>query len=303
MPVDERIAQLASRQHGLVTRGQLRHLGLDRSALRRRREAGRIHPVLVGVYAVGHTALTEESRLLAAVMACGPDALLSHEHAAYLWGLRPSWVEADLTRINVTVPASSGRGRRSGIVVHRATLDPRDRVRHRKIPVTSAARTLLDLGAHLGLRDVERAIDQALTDRITTPRELRRTLVTSAGSRGAAALRSVLDGAERFDTLTRSELEEAFLRLVRKGRLPPPTLNARIDGLRIDAVWRTERVAVELDGYRWHRTRGRMESDRDREARLRRTGWTPVRYSARQVFDEPFVVLADLVAILSRRRA
>lgn len=301
--VDERIGKLATRQHGLVTHGQLRALGLGRSAIRHRRESGRIHPVLVGVYAVGHTAFTEEARLLAPVMACGPHALLGHAHAAHLWALLPAWVEIDLATINVVVPPDCGRGRRRGIAVHRIAIDPRDRTSHKGIPVTTPARTILDLGAQTDLRGVERAIDQAITDRRTTPRELRDLLSRSPGSPGAAKLRSLLDGAERFDTLTRSQLEEAFLRLVRESRLPDPSLNARIEGLRVDAVWRRERVAVELDGYRWHRTRTRIESDRERELRLRQAGWTPVRYSARQVLDEPLVVLADLAAVLAGRRA
>ena len=145
-------------------------------------------------------------------------------------------------------------------------------------------------------------MDQAITDKRTTPDALRAVLSRSAGSRGAAVLRTIIDAAERFDHLTRSQLEESFLALVRGAGLSPPALNVRIEKMRVDAVWRAERVAVELDGYRWHRTRSRIEADRDREAKLRRRGWTPLRYSARQVFDQPLVVVGDLASVLARNR-
>ena len=121
------------------------------------------------------------------------------------------------------------------------------------------------------------------------------------GRRGAARLRRLIATAERFDSLTDSELEEAFVALARSAGLPTPALNQRIAGMRVDAVFRAQRVAVELDGYRWHRSRYRQESDRRREARLRQLGWAPVRYSASQVFDDPLVVVADLGSILATR--
>ena len=107
----------------------------------------------------------------------------------------------------------------------------------------------------------------------------------------------------RFDSLTDSELEEEFIRIVRSAGLPVPALGQRIEGMKVDAIWRAERVVAELDGYRWHRTGYRQDRDRRREARLRQLGWLPVRYSAAQVFDSPLAVVADLVAVLIARRS
>jgi very-short-patch-repair endonuclease len=157
---------------------------------------------------------------------------------------------------------------------------------------------LIDLGTVHESRELERAIDQALTNQRLHPRELRETLDRYPTTPGCAAARHVLATADRRSTVTESKLEERFLRLVRDAGLPPPALNARLGRMRVDALWEGQRVAVELDGYRWHRTRARQESDRRREATLRRLGYTSLRYSATQVFDQPLAVVADLVAAL-----
>lgn len=303
MHVDERIARLASGQHGLVTVGQLRRLGVGRGSIAHRLRVGRLHRVRTGVFAVGHPSLSPEARLLAAVMACGEHAILSHQHAADLWELLPPWIELDLAAINVSVPPGSRRGRRPGLEVHRLEIEDRDRAARRGIPVTSPSRTLVDLANRVAPRTLERAIDQALTDRLVTAPGLHSALDRAGSSRGTRSLRALLAATERFETVTQSELEEAFLVLVRRAALPMPALNVPLLGRRVDAVWSAQRVAVELDGFRWHRTRRRMESGLTEAADLRRAGWVPVRYSARQVFDEPMVVVADLAPLLVRRQA
>lgn len=302
MQVDRRIARLAQRQHGRITAGQLERLGLTRGEIDYRLEVGRLHRVHAGVFAVGHADDTSEGQMLAAVMACGHEAVLSHLHAAHLWDILPPWVEVDLSAIHVTVPPGCRRGRRPGIVVHRAELGEQDRSRRRDIPITSPAHTLLDLGSIVQVRDLERAVDQVLTDELAAPDALWSVVAMHPRRRGARALRSLLEATERFDRLTRSQLEEALLALIRQAQLPEPQLNMRLAGYRIDAAWPHERVAVEVDGYRWHRTRRRLESDRRREAAIRRAGWMPLRYSARQVLDEGLAVLADLSRALAERR-
>lgn len=247
--------------------------------------------------------MSQEGELLAAVMTCGAEAALSHDHATYLWGMLPPWAEVDLSTIHVTVPPSSGRGRRRGIIVHRSPLSKDERILHGAIPVTTPARTLVDYAARAELRALERAVDQSVTDGIVTSGKLRDAAMRHGRRPGGAAMRGLLGAAERYDSLTRSELEEAFLELVRSAGLPAPELNRRIERLRVDAVWRRERVAVELDGYRWHRTRARVEADRHRELILRKAGWFPLRYSARQVFEEGPAVLVDVATVLARRRA
>jgi very-short-patch-repair endonuclease len=301
--VDRRIAALALRQHGLITFRQLQRLGLSRRAVQYRVETGRLHRIHVGVFAVGHAAITARGVLLAAVMSCGSEAALSHVHAGLVFELFPPWIEVDPTPTHVSVPLGSGKGRRAGLVVHRAPLPAVDMRVEDGIPVTSPCRTLLDLGSMLDARGLERAVDQAIGDRRTTVRSLHDILERYPHRRGAAALRRLLAVAERFDTVSRSELEDAFLGLVRGAGLPQPSLNFRVGRMRIDAAWPSARVAVELDGHRWHRTRHRQETDRAREASLRRLGWFPIRYSHRQVFDQPGVVIADLAPIIAGRRA
>jgi very-short-patch-repair endonuclease len=188
------------------------------------------------------------------------------------------------------------------LLIHRAALPAREVRSRDAIPVTSPARTVVDVAGRSPKREVERMVDQALTDRRCTEAELRAVADRSPRLPGASALRRLLDAAESLETLTRSELEEAFLSLIRSAGLPTPALNLRVQRMRVDAAWRTERVAVELDGYEWHRTRRRHDADRGRDAALRRLGWLPVRYSFRQVIDEPVAVIADLAPILTRRR-
>ena len=299
---DERIARLAAKQHGLVTRGQLRRLDLSDGAVRGRRESGHLRAVHAGVFAVGHDALTDSARMLAAVMACGPEALLSHTHAADVWDILPPWGRPGMSAIHVTVPATSGRGRRPGIVAHRTRLPGADRAAKLGIPITTSARTVLDLAGIVDTRSLERAIDQALTSELTSIDALHICAAAHRGSRGAGALRRILEASARFDSLTDSELEERFLKLVRSAGLNLPRLNARVAGMRVDATWPAEGVAIELDGYRWHRTRSRAEADRQREMRLRAAGWAVLRYSARQVFEEPLRVTADLASELREGR-
>lgn len=300
MHANERIARLAGRQHGLVTGAQLRRVGVGQGAVAHRIRTGALRRVHVGVFAVGHDSLTNRGRMLAAVMACGPQAVLSHTHAAHLWELLPPWEEIDLSEVHVTVPPCCARGRRPAIAIHRSRMEAEDRTDHEALPVTSPARTLIDLGELLDPRAVERAVNQAISDRRTSVPELRAAHARCGGRRGTRVMRELLAGVERFDGVTDSVLEEAFLALVRAARLPEPSTNIRVRGMRIDASWRAERVAVELDGYRWHRDRSRVEADRAREMKLRAGGWTPLRYSARQVFDEPLLVVADLSRTLAR---
>lgn len=299
---DRAVSRIAARQHGLIGGRQLATLGLDKGAVAHRVRAGRLHRIRAGVFAVGHTAITEEATLLAAVIACGSAAVLSHDHAADHRRLLPPWMEPDVTAIHVTVPPHCGRGRRPGIAVHRSLLAPADRHENRAIPVTSPGRTILDLSAALDLRALERLIDQALTDRRASLADLRAILGRRERRAGSAKLRQLIASSERFDSVTRSELEERLLGLIRESGLPRPSVNVRVAGLLVDASWAAERVVVEVDGYRWHRTRSRQESDRSRELRLRRAAWLVLRYSARQLFDEPLQVVADLSGTLASRR-
>jgi very-short-patch-repair endonuclease len=303
MAVDAVIAELAARQHGLVTHRQLRRLGLSDSAIKHRVATGRLHRLHVGVFSVGHDLLSDRAVLLAAVMACGRNSALSHLHAAHVFGLLPRWTDLELRPTHVTIPRDCARGRRPGILVHRAALPAAEITIQEGIPITTPARTILDCGAITDDRTLELIVDQAITDEATSITELHAIVRRHEHTPGAAALSHLLAAAERFDSVSDSRLAEAFVKLVRDARLPEPVLNHRIGQMRVDAGWPAERVAVELDGYRWHRTRARQETDRRREAALRRFGWLPVRFSYRQVFNTPVAVAADIAAVLAGRRA
>jgi predicted transcriptional regulator of viral defense system len=293
LPVGERLGQrlaaLAARQHGLVTHAQLVALGLDDAAIRRRVRDGRLHRVGRGVYAVGHPELTVHGRFLAAVFGCGPGAALSHESAAVLWGIRPPRGP----RIDVTVPASSGRRNRRLVVVYRSAPRPDEVTLKDGVPVTTPARTLLDLAGTLSRRQLERALDQAeyldLDLRGLAPRQ---------GRRGGALLRAVLASHEAGTTWTRSELEERMLALCRRGGISPPVVNGEVEGFEVDFHWPDQRFAVETDGWSAHRGRGAFERDRVKDAQLVEAGWRVIRITRSRLAREPGAVAAQLARLL-----
>jgi very-short-patch-repair endonuclease len=295
VPLDRRIASLAAEQFGVVARGQLREVGLTESGIARRVDAGRLHRVRRGVYSVGHPVLGRHARLLAAVLSCGPGAVLSHASAAALWGLRPS----DAAYIDVTVFGPSRR-RGAGLRVHRARRLGADEIAtHAGIPVTSVARTILDLAPTL--RD-DRALGRIL-DRAEVLQTIDVTsLVAVAGAHpghpGAGRLRRAL--AEHTPgPLTRSDLEERLLALCRNRGLPRPRVNHFVAGLEVDFLFAEQRVVVEADGWAYHRSRAAFERDRARDAALALAGYRVLRFTDRQVEREPATVAAAIAAALS----
>ena len=271
---DLEIATLADAQHGVVAR---RQLALTGQAIARRVRAGRFRPLYRGVYAVGHTALRLEGRWMAAILASGDDAVLSHASAAAAWELRPVGSGA----IHVTVPGDTGRTRRSGIRVHRSvTLQPRDTATVRGIPITAPVRTVVDLAATLEGRPLEQALDRAELLGLVDFGELRRA--ARPARPGAPALRAVLL-AYTGATLTRSELEEAFLGLCDDHGIERPEANARIEGFTVDFAWRDRCLIVEVDGYAHHRSPTAFEDDRERDVMLTLAGWRVLRFTWRQV--------------------
>jgi very-short-patch-repair endonuclease len=299
-PCREReLAALATRQHGVVSIGQLHQLGLDGRLVRRRQLAGRLHRVHRGVYAVGHAALAVDGRRMAAVLACGERALLSHRSAAAAWGLRPT----SRTRWEVT---TSQRGRRSptGIELHAArALAADDATTLRGVPITSVSRTLVDLAGVVPHHALERAVHEAEVLRLLDVTAVRAALARANGRRGAGLLRAIL--AEPPPGPTRSMLEERFLRLCRSGRLPLPRLNAHVSAsgalVEVDALWRQQRVIVELDGAGAHLTRRAFHADRRRDAALAAEGYVVVRFTWQRITRERAAVLAELQRILTLR--
>ena len=287
-PLDAAIAELAERQHGVVALHQLQSAGLGRAAVAKRARAGRLHRIHRGVYAVGRPGLTGNGRRMAAVLAYVPGTVLSHRSGAGLWALRPD----NRPSVEISVPRRGIRGR-PGIDVHASTLDPEDVTIEDGIPVTTVARTLVDLGDVTSRRNVERAVEQAEILRLFDRRQIDDALRRAGRRRGTRVLSSVLEELSG-PTLTETGLEEAFLAIVREAGLPDPEVNAPMtlsDGtpVRIDFLWRRERLAVETDGHPFHRTRQAMERDTRRDQLLRLAGFEPVRYTDTQVALEPRV--------------
>jgi very-short-patch-repair endonuclease len=265
---DRPLALLAANQHGVVSLEQLRDIGISSHAIAHRVRTGRLHRLHRGVYAVGHARLTNEGRWKAAVLAIGPDAVLSHRSAAALWGLLPT----QPSHPEVTVPGHGGRRRRKRIRLHRSTsLHPADTTLRMGIPVTTPVRTLADL-------------------RRCTSEDEFRAAHRQAELRGYRLGERHGEGPE----LTRSELERRFLRLCSRHGLSPPEVNVRIGNYLVDFLWRDARLIVETDGYRYHRGRAAFEYDYRRQARLIAAGFEVLRFTWSQVVDEPREVLGAL---------
>jgi very-short-patch-repair endonuclease len=297
--VDMALAALAARQHGVVSSAQLLTLGLDTRAVHHRAATGRLHRIHRGVYAVGHESLSFDARRMAAVLACGDEALLSHRSAAAAWGLR----ETSRARWDITTPR---RGRRSlpGMDLHTArSLAPDDATVLRGIPITSVPRTLVDLAAVLSADALERVVHQAEVLRLLDVAAVGAVLARSAGRRGTGRLRVLL--AQPSPGPTRSALEERFLGVIRAARLPTPRLNAHVATaeslVEVDVLWPRHRVIVELDGAAAHQTRGAFQADRRRDAALAAEGYVVVRLTWQRVTRERGDVVRQLRRLLDLR--
>ncbi len=293
------IAVLAGRQHGVVARRQLLQLGFSRDQVTRLRASHRLHVVHRGVYAVGHRVLSEKGHWMAAVLACGPGALLSHRSAARLRGLQrpsPSYVE-------VTVP--SRRGRISGVRAYICALvQPQDRDTLEGIPCTSVALTLLNLAGVAPRRGVERACDEAEVQEVFDLAAIDDVLARRRGCHGAPLLRAVLAEHAIGTTLTRPGLEERTLRLLDAAAIPRPQVNVRLScgggaAPEVDFLWRAQRLVLETDGGRFHSTRSQIERDRRKEVVLVRAGYRVLRATWLQVEREPRSVALMVAAALA----
>ena len=282
-PADFRLAALAERQHGVVTVRQLRALGLSSSAVRYRVGVGRLHPIHRGVYAVGHRQLSENGRFLAAVAAVGTGAVLSHIAAGSLWGLAPC---RDGVGIDVSVTRSIRP--RPGIRLHVVRSLPRtDATRRAGIPVTTPARTLLDLAGVLGAKALARAVHEGEVQRVVTNIDLREQLHAATGRREVAVLRALVD---QGPVPTRSELEDATFALLRRHGFPRPEINTRPPGLpawvEVDFLLGGTPVVIEVDGDRFHATRWRRRLDARKQALLEAAGYRVIRLTQEQVTAE-----------------
>src|SRR4051794_19612793 len=243
---------LAARQHGVVARPQLIALGVGRHVITRHLQRGRLHVLHRGVYAVGHPSLTREGRWMAAVLAGGEGAVLSHRSAAALWGIRAGAGG----KAEITAPSERRHPR---IAAHLVRLRADEMTVHRRIPVTTPARTLLDLAALLDEHQLARAAERAEALRLTSPTSLEALAARYRGRPGVPALGRIAPNVAA--TTTRSELERRFLTLLDAERLPRPLVNVPIEGAEADFAWPARRLVVELDGYETHGTRAAFERD------------------------------------------
>jgi Transcriptional regulator, AbiEi antitoxin/Protein of unknown function (DUF559) len=263
---DARVAAIAGRQHGVVSSRQLEAAGLTPSGVRRRVQAGRLHRLHRGVYAVGHSGLSDKGRWMAAVLACGPRAAVSHRSAAALWEL----LRTRSGPIDISVPGNGGREGHTGIRLHRSrTLSTAVVTRRHGIPVTRPARTIDDLRGSVAEKELRRAIRQA----------------------------NVLGlplGPHVKPDRTRSDLELDFLALCRRHGIPTPEVNVKVGGIEADFLWRDARLIVETDSYIYHRGEVAFQDDHNRNLKLRLRGYEVLRIGEEQIDNEPAAVAEAL---------
>lgn len=291
---DRGVSAIAAEQHSLITVPQLAYVGLDRNAVRHRTGEGRLHRIHRGVYAVGHGAIAQISFLAAGVLASGAGSVLSHWSAAALWKLLP-FIEG---RVHVS---SAGRNRRSrnGLAVHRPhELPRREFVVRELIPVTSPARTVVDVADAGG--DFESAINEGRALHRFGDSQLRRAVESSPNRIGAKRLAAFLD-AEQSPGFSRSKAETILRELIEAARLPPAHRNVRAHGYELDFYWPDLRLNVETDGSTTHTRERNFESDRARDADLATHGVQVLRFTWKQLTREPMVVIARLAAAMAVR--
>lgn len=298
---DRAIAALAERQHGVVAHRQLLALGLNEDAVDYRLLVGRLHAVHRGIYAVGHRNLTKAGRWMAAVSACGPTAVLSHRDAAALWLIRRD----SRSLIEVTAPGRS-RHARPGIVVHRPRrFEPDERTEIDGIPVTTVARTLLDLAGTLSLERLTRAWDESVRLGVFDLADLERVRGRFKRRRGIHKIDALIAQARPVPPESRSDLERRGFELFRDAAdIPTPAVNLWILDMEVDLVWTKEKLVVELDHEEWHaKTRIQRERDNARDVKLQVAGYRVLRVSGFRLDTDPTGIVQDVRDLLAASAA
>jgi very-short-patch-repair endonuclease len=277
----------------VITRTQLSELGVGTDAIDYRLRLCRLCPVHRGVYTIGHRLLTKHGHWMAAVLACGPEAVVSYHAAAALWRIRGG------TRIEVTAPGSK---RRPGIKLHRADLPADETTTHDGIPTTTVPRTLLDLSAVVQRSELRSALRQAEQLKLTDPLWLGDLVERYPRKPGIRAVKALMEEAQSGLGVIRSELEERFQALLLNAAVPRPETNAQIEGMEVDCAWPEHNLIVELDGHATHQGPLAFEQDRARDRRLEAAGWRVIRITWRQLHDTPGEVEADLRTLMGPGR-
>lgn len=296
---DATIQEIGARQYGVVARWQLLETGLSGREVQYRLEAGRLRRVHRGVYAVG--AVTGEYHAeMAAVLACGDRCHLSHRSAAALWGLLARSAQGAVGGTVAVTTVRDIRPNDPGIRVHRVTGLYTDEVTVRDgLPVTTPARTLLDLAGCVGARDLEQALARALRERLVNRDGIQRLLDRYLRRRGRGRLLGLL-ALDTGPAFLRSEAERVLLELVLSVDLPRPETNAVVCGYEVDCLWRPEHLVVEVDGRRYHDHDPAFEADRDRTTALTAAGYRVMHVTWKQMAENSGKVLTRLSAALAR---
>ena len=303
------VLDLARRQHGTVARRQLLELGLTPRLVASYLATGRLVPVATGVYCPGHDVLGRHGRWMAGVLSAGDEAVLSHKSAGAHWGLlRPIDEVEVVRRFNRTKPKparhedpcrTTDRTREIRITVHRSrTLPAADLTSRDGIPVTTVARTLLDLAGSLTMARLESALIEAERLRLVEGESMSRVARRGRGWKGVANLRELLDRWNPVQLETKSELESAFVRLCDRAGIASPQVNVTVEGAEVDCLWPAARLIVELDGFSYHRDRARFENDRRRDAVLQKAGFSVLRFTHRMVRESPDEVAGSVLVML-----
>jgi very-short-patch-repair endonuclease len=291
---DRAASKTAARQHGVITRRQLKDCGLGSKGITIRVRKGQLNRIHRGVYAVGHKGLSWHGRWMAAVLACGEGAALSHGSAASLWGLLKP-IEGS---IHVSIPSTSGRTIRRGIHIHRcpslappSPTEPSPSPSYPRQAGGRRGRLLVTHRDNIPVTTVPRTIEDLRVSSLVPPRLLRRAI------RQAELKGHRLEGIET--DRTRSDLEAAFLALFARNRIPTPEVNPRIGHYEVDFLWRAERLIVEADTFTYHRGSVSFEDDHVRDLYLRQRGYAIRRFTDKQLEAEPERVVADIRGALS----
>jgi len=294
--IERELMRIASRQHGLITRAQLLRLGMSRDAIDNRVKSGRLRPFRRGIYLVTPTTppLAPE---MAAILSSPNGSLLFGPSAAYLHKLLPHPAHPRL--VHVAVPGHDP-GRKPGIRIHRSRIRPDERTSRQGIPLTSAARTILDLGATLDRSTLEQVVAEAHRRHMASADDLLAVIARHPRRSGTRVLRELLN-ADRSPAFVRSRAEGRLLALLRRARLPEPETNAKLGAFEIDLLWRDQRIATEVDGGPFHTALPDRRRDQAKDAELLRAGYKILRLGWHQITEEPEATVALIARMLERR--
>jgi very-short-patch-repair endonuclease len=284
----------------VVSVWQLKRLGFGRRAVDRLVAKGHLHRRYLGAYAVGHNRLTLRGHWMAAVLACGPEAVLSHRSAAALWELHP----AASGPIDVTIPGRGRRGPKSPKRIRShltRSLDPTDTTTLDGIPVTSVARTVLDFAETASRQRLRRALETGERLELIDGRALDTLMARSSGRRGLKALNEALAAMNGSAPWSQSDLEDAFLSLIRESQIPDPQCNVIVEGYLVDCWWAEQRVVAEVDSFGFHKTREMFERDRKEDTVMQLAGISVLRPTQRRIEHEPQALVRDVSKLLSGR--